>query len=587
MNIRRGIVSRWGMALGLLLLGVVGILSNRRTQSLGESNDWVSHTLEIISDLRQVNSGLIEAENNWRGYALFRDKTDLTRIDESTAHVLTELHQIRQLTMDNIRQQARMDLLEPLILRRISLLRQAVPTTASDANRNSELRAIYEQSKTVEDSSHQILAEMEAEERMLLVGRQEHAAQEKSMATLMIGGGFILAVIFVAGAGGIGQWELAQRQEIEKVLQTAHKDIAANLQNAQERGREQSILSELAERLQSCRNLAEGLPFMARSMELLFPEESGSLFLTSASRNILESVVSWGARVATAPYFSPDECWALRRGQLQIVDAADAVLRCSHLNADAGPDAICLPLMAQGETLGVICLHSPAHSGELVPRSQELSLNRIRVAGLVGAQISLGVANLQLRETLRNQSIRDSLTGLFNRRYMEESLAREFHRAIRRKSPLAVIMIDIDHFKRFNDTYGHELGDQLLREFGKFLGKNIRGEDIACRYGGEEFTLILPDAPLEGASKRAESLRQGVQDISIPLKDGGRANITMSMGLAIGPEKGQTPEALVRLADAALYQAKSAGRDRLIIAPPQAQDAAELVSALAGREMEL
>lgn len=182
------------------------------------------------------------------------------------------------------------------------------------------------------------------------------------------------------------------------------------------------------------------------------------------------------------------------------------------------------------------------------------------MATVAGAQISLAVANLQLRETLRSQSIRDSLTGLFNRRYMEESLARELHRAIRRKSPLAVMMIDIDHFKRFNDTHGHELGDRLLSAFGSFLSESIRGEDVACRYGREEFTLMLPDAAAEGAAGRAESLRLRAQQISIPLQDGGTSKITISIGLALYPEHGETVEALLRAADAALYQAKSAGR---------------------------
>ncbi len=220
----------------------------------------------------------------------------------------------------------------------------------------------------------------------------------------------------------------------------------------------------------------------------MFPEESGSIFLTSASRNILESATNWGPGIATEISFSPEECWALRHGRLQVVDAADGLLRCSHLHADAGRDAICLPLVAQGETLGVMCHYSSHdgkdHSNKDEPgpaRSESVSLNRIRMATLAGAQISLAVANLQLHETLRNQSIRDVLTGLFDRRYMEESLAREFHRASRRKSPLAVMMLDIDHFKRFDDTHGHELGDRLLRDFGKFLASNIRGEDIACR----------------------------------------------------------------------------------------------------------
>jgi diguanylate cyclase (GGDEF)-like protein len=569
MKIRQGIVSGLGMALGLLLLVAVGVISNRRTEALVDSKNWVSHTLEVIADLRLLHSDLLQAEDNWRGYALFHDNVDLTRMIETMTRVPPEVAKVRQLTADNARQQARLDLLEPLIARRQALLEQSISAITDGSEANSRIRAVFEQSKTAADGSRRILEEMEAEEWELLVGRQQRAAREKSIATSMIGGGFFLALIFMLGAGVFGQWEIVRRQKMEVVLQTAHKSIAANLQEAQERGLERAILSELSERLQSCRNLAEGLPFMARSMERLFPGECGSLFIISASRNILENVVSWGSDTAAVSSFPPDDCWALRRGSVQIVDASDETLRCPHLNALSGPDAICLPMVAQGETLGVMSLQSCLnHKSE--PRSQEISRNRVSVAVLAAAQISLAVANLQLRETLRNQSIRDPLTGLFNRRYMEESLTREFHRATRRKSPLVVIMLDIDHFKSFNDTYGHELGDRLLSEFGKFLAKNIRAEDIACRYGGEEFTLILPDATMEGASKRAEQLRRKVQDISIPLRDGSTASVTISLGLAIGPETGQSPEDLVRKADVALYSAKAAGRDRLVTAPLQA-----------------
>jgi len=178
---------------------------------------------------------------------------------------------------------------------------------------------------------------------------------------------------------------------------------------------------------------------IARSMEQLFSGESGSLFLT-VLHEIFWKTLFLGDRTPGNCFIAPDDCWALRRGRLQNVDATDEVLRCSHLDGNAGSEAICLPLVAQGDTLGVMCLYSSqANSQRFIVASASPSQTRIPMATVAGAQISLAVANLQLRETLRSQSIRDSLTGLFNRRYMEESLARELHRAIRRKSPLAVI----------------------------------------------------------------------------------------------------------------------------------------------------
>jgi diguanylate cyclase (GGDEF)-like protein len=172
---------------------------------------------------------------------------------------------------------------------------------------------------------------------------------------------------------------------------------------------------------------------------------------------------------------------------------------------------------------------------------------------------------LKLQETLRIQSIRDPLTGLFNRRYMEESLEREIHRAVRKKSHLGIIMIDIDNFKQFNDTYGHSAGDAMLREFGQFLNESIRGEDIACRYGGEEFALILPDTSLEVVLKRTEQIRVGVKRLNVNYMGQTIGTITISSGIAVFPDNGPTGDAIIRAADAGLYRAKAEGRDRIVV----------------------
>ena len=566
MQSRREILSGLSMALGLLLLAAVGVLSYRSSHHLSDLNSWVSHTLQVIGDVRQVNFDLVEAEDRQRGYALSRDESELAYAHAAMSRILPEIAELRRLTSDNPRQQARLNILDGLVARRLALLQRALSPAAGD----SAQQDIYGESKTASNDCRLALAEMEDEERSLLTDRERRASSEARVTTLIIVGGFLLALLLVAAAAGLGQREIGQRHQAEKALQAAHDRISVNLKDAEDRGHERNILSELAARLQSCRNLEEALPFMSRGMEELFPKESGSIFLISASRNILESVTTWGKHVATESTLSPDDCWALRYGRLQVVNATDSVLRCPHLHPDAGLDALCLPLVGQGETLGLICHCSSSVKGEPREAPSEIVLhNRIRMATLAGAQISLAIANLQLRETLRNQSIRDVLTGLFNRRYMEESLMRECHRALRKKSPLAVMMVDIDHFKRFNDSYGHELGDRLLTEFGKLLTANIRGEDVACRYGGEEFTLILPDAGIEGALKRAESLRLGAAQLSIPIKGGG-ATITISIGIAIYPEHGATPEGLLQAADAALYRAKSDGRNRVVMAQPSA-----------------
>jgi len=216
-------------------------------------------------------------------------------------------------------------------------------------------------------------------------------------------------------------------------------------------------------------------------------------------------------------------------------------------------------MMAQGEALGLLHLQCTTGAPALDQESQ-------RLAETIAEQIAMALSNLNLREALRQQSIRDTLTGLFNRRYMDETLAREIERARRRDLPIGVIMLDIDYFKRFNDTYGHQAGDVLLTALGKFLQTQVRLDDIACRYGGEEFTLILPGASQELAHQRAEQLRVNIHALQVSFEGDTLAAITLSLGVAVFPAHGETAQAVLRAADAALYKAKENGRDRVELA---------------------
>jgi diguanylate cyclase (GGDEF)-like protein len=174
-------------------------------------------------------------------------------------------------------------------------------------------------------------------------------------------------------------------------------------------------------------------------------------------------------------------------------------------------------------------------------------------------------AHRTVEEALRAEAIRDQLTGLYNRRYMEESLRREIHSAARRGSPLTVVMLDIDNFKHFNDDYGHAAGDLMLRSIGAYLQQHIRAGDIACRYGGEELTLIFPDTSIEDTRRRVDGLRQQLGALRVSYRDSELAGVAISAGIAGMPAHGDSPEALLRVADAALYRAKTLGRDRVVI----------------------
>jgi diguanylate cyclase (GGDEF)-like protein/PAS domain S-box-containing protein len=175
-------------------------------------------------------------------------------------------------------------------------------------------------------------------------------------------------------------------------------------------------------------------------------------------------------------------------------------------------------------------------------------------------------ALLKSQTLLREQSVRDYLTGLFNRRYMEETLERELLRAARKRLSLGMIMLDVDDFKQFNDTYGHAAGDEILRELGSLLLRQVRGEDIACRYGGDEFIIILPDASGEVTRERAGLICENAGMFHLQFEGHTLAPVTLSLGVAVFPEHGATSTGILRAVDAALYRAKHNGRGQVVVA---------------------
>jgi len=175
-------------------------------------------------------------------------------------------------------------------------------------------------------------------------------------------------------------------------------------------------------------------------------------------------------------------------------------------------------------------------------------------------------ALLKSQALLREQSVRDHLTGLFNRRYMEETLERELSRATRKQLSLGIIMLDVDNLKLLNDTWGHAAGDEILRELGSLLLRQIRAEDIACRYGGDEFILVLPDASCEVTRERAELICEYAKQFHLQFEGQNLAAVTLSLGVAVFPEHGVTSTGILRAVDAALYRAKHEGRGRVVVA---------------------
>jgi diguanylate cyclase (GGDEF)-like protein len=275
-------------------------------------------------------------------------------------------------------------------------------------------------------------------------------------------------------------------------------------------------------------------------------------------------VVVWGGIPITQEVFPKEECWALRTGRILGTSERHTGL-CRHPDAPRGVEFLCLPMVAQGNALGVLRLQCLVSNPCMDESKRQLAVN-------VAEHTNLALANLLLRETLHHQSIRDPLTGLYNRRYLEEAMEEEIYRAARNQSSLGLIMLDVDHFKQFNDRFGHDAGDELLRELGNFLMAKARQSDIACRYGGEEFIVILPGT-MAAVAKKAEQLREQFRHHTIVHQGQILGRTTISLGVATYPEHGVTPKALIQTADKALFQAKEEGRDRVVVAPVVREEA--------------
>lgn len=358
-------------------------------------------------------------------------------------------------------------------------------------------------------------------------------------------------------------------KEAEAALRTLQGQLELRIRERtaklEQRNREISLLAEMTEVLLACARAEEACSVITRTGQQLFPGAKGALFLYNASHNNLEARTTWGEFTLNPNecVFAPEECWALRRGRAHQYEGPRTGLSCRHVTPPLLGTYLCVPMIAQGEVLGILHLRQNPLAAESAAGTPPLDE---RAAVVLAEHVALALINLKLRDTLRDQAIRDPLTGLLNRRHMEETLEREVLRAERSQHPLGVVLLDLDHFKRFNDSFGHDAGDLVLRQLGALLRMQVRAGDMACRYGGEEFVLILPETPLDIILQRAEALRLGIKQLDVRQGDRPLGIITGSAGIAMFPEHGATGEALLRVADRALYRAKAEGRDRVVAA---------------------
>lgn len=318
---------------------------------------------------------------------------------------------------------------------------------------------------------------------------------------------------------------------------------------------ESRMLAEFNEWLQSSDTLEELFTVVSSFLGKLLPGSSGSVYTYPPSRDHLKRACAWGAE-PTADEFEPSACWALRRGRPYFYGENVIDICCDHVTSArrTPPERqYCLPIVAHGETVGLLSIELDASAG---PDVQKL-------VNFCAEHISLAIANVKMRDLLREQSTKDPLTGLYNRRFFLDYARRELTRCAAAGKPAALLSLDVDHFKRFNDEHGHEAGDAVLQALAGLLQKTFRQADVPCRLGGEEFVVMMPGCGAARALERAEQLREAVERLRLR-HSGVALAVTVSIGLAVLSEETPALPEMLQAADEALYAAKAAGRNKVI-----------------------
>lgn len=511
--------------------------------------------------IRQV----LLAESGQRGYLITGSTEDLAPYHAALSDIRITRRQLEQMVGDAPSKGALAELLQRVdeklqrLAYKVGLTAGGENDKAADQIRGGEGLALMEKMR---DSAQQFSRQQNEHIEQLQVAHDQ--AVQRTYITLALATLTSLGLLVFVVMRSIA---FARRMTANEAALTARNtELQALAERTSDHNAHMLRLSELGRFLQTCEDMAEAQALLQERLPVLLHASSGALYLMAASRNQLRRCVAWGERPFTE-YFEPQECWALRKGKPFSQPDQGHASTCRHLQLADVPSpegTLCFPVASHGDLTGLLVLDprgaSPSLPAALLAQLRQTALE----------QVSLSLGNLRLRESLRQQSIRDALTGLYNRRFLDESLAREVLRSERRSpeqpdTPLAVLMIDVDHFKQFNDKFGHELGDRVLRCVAQTLSDTVRPSDLVARYGGEEFTVVLPNTAPPVALQRAQALCDAV--IQMPqLSDSGATHppITISIGMACLPEDGQTAETLVKNADAALYRAKRDGRNRVV-----------------------
>lgn len=313
------------------------------------------------------------------------------------------------------------------------------------------------------------------------------------------------------------------------------------------------LLARMTQRLQGCESFEDVIKVAELFAPNIAPEIPGRLYILDTDPWQMRCVAQWLSPPLEADIFHPDNCWAVRRGLSHPPVNGEPDIACYHLSESQAHQSLCVPLIAQGEAIGLLSFSNVTSA--TAPSRAYLEL--------MAEALGLALANQRLRNALLEKALFDSLTGLRNRHHLDDALHTQMTQAVRNGTPLSCLMIDIDHFKAINDSYGHEAGDLVIKNVAAIIQRAVRDIGMAFRYGGEEFLVLLGGTDEEATMACANEIYHNVQLLTLRsgLAEIGQVNV--SIGIANYPQHTQS-DSLLRAADAALYRAKELGRSRIV-----------------------
>ncbi|WP_434701896.1 sensor domain-containing diguanylate cyclase [Pseudomonas sp. D1-36] len=512
-----------------------------------------------IDRIRNVQSLLVDAETGERGYVLTEKEVFLQPYYIAISQLPPALKSLRESYQgDPAEEVGRVEEFIRHAEMKMAHLDRVVKLVSPHGNDAAVTEIAAGGGKALMDTVRTISAELISDEA------EELAALERQLLSNIRWAVAVSIISFIVTLG-LGRFiYTSMRRSIRRQSESAaaailvSDQLSQSLERLERRNGEIGLLAEMARLAQTELTQTETLQLASTYCQQLIPASEGEFFLYRNSADVLQQAASWGqAEGKNADVMlSPKDCWAIRRGRWHLTEHHHD-LSCRHYPAALGTDQVtdcCLPLMAYGEILGLLHIRQVG--------LQDLSEERLQIAEAVAEQTALALANGRMRQVLETQSIKDPLTGLYNRRFMDEALKRELARSERNGSALSVVMLDLDNFKHLNDSYGHPAGDAVLRAVSALLLRSLRSSDIACRFGGEELIVILPECPSESATSRAELIRASLEGLS--LTDHGQTfTVTASFGVASTETSGLDQGSLLKAADSALYAAKRLGKNRV------------------------